>query len=502
MPIIFISSVPFSGGERLAQILAQKLGYCYLSREEVVAQANECGIPVGKLEVAVIKKPSVQERMSHLKERYLAVATAAICEKAAGGSLVYYGRAGHRLLRGVAHVMRVYLVPNQDQRLMTAMQRLKLGREKATEFLRDVDRDVKAWVRFVHAVEMGDADRYDFILNLENLSLENAATALCGIAELPDFRPTPASQKAMEERLLEARARIKLALDERTADADLTVRSNAEILTITYMPRQASVAEAVPEVLRDIPGCREIRSTMASTNILWIQEKFRADSETFRHVYELARRLGAAVELLRYSPAAAIEGDEVLPTGASVTSFRPAYDGGVEDDVPIPPGEPDRGFLETLAALVHNGCSGGSQTVTGKREKVLSAINPSIPYCLIAVGDLFVEKTAAAQTRKTRDFMNFLALHVRAPVVSTADLGQRLRLRLSEALGVAASLLMLGVVYSLIFGHQGLVLDIIGGQYHRDHRWVAPVAIALIAPLVAALYGRTASFLLKLIKLE
>ena len=123
MPIIFISSVPFSGGERLAQILAQKLGYCYLCREEVVAQANECGIPVGKLEVAVIKKPSVQERLSHLKERYLAVATAAICEKAAGGSLVYYGRAGHRLLRGVAHVMRVYLVPNQDQRLTTAMLR-------------------------------------------------------------------------------------------------------------------------------------------------------------------------------------------------------------------------------------------------------------------------------------------------------------------------------------------------------------------------------------------
>ena len=93
----------------------------------------------------------------------------------------------------------------------------------------------------------------------------------------------------------------------------------------------------------------------------------------------------------------------MLPTGASVTSFRPAYDGGVEDDVPIPPGEPDRGFLETLEALVHKGCSGGSQTVTGKREKVLSAINPSIPYCLIAVGNLFVEKTAAAQTRKTRE---------------------------------------------------------------------------------------------------
>jgi len=242
MPIIFIASVPFGGGERLAKSLAQKLGSTFLSRDEVVAQANECGIPVGKLEVAMIRKPAVQERMARLKDRYLAAATAAICEKAVEERLVYYGRAGHHLLPGVSHVLRVRVIPDRNQRLASVIERLKLSHEKAKQYIEDVDRDIRAWVRFVQGVELDDAGKYDFVVNLENLSIENAAMALCEIAELPDFKPTPASQKAMEEWLLQSRAWIKLALDDRTAAADLTVRASDRIVTITYMPRQAEQA--------------------------------------------------------------------------------------------------------------------------------------------------------------------------------------------------------------------------------------------------------------------
>ena len=100
MPIVFVCSSPFGGGERLAKRLAEKLGYAYLSREDIVARANEAGIPVGKLEVAMVRKPAVQERLARLKDHYLAVATATICEKAAAANVVYFGRAGHLLLPG------------------------------------------------------------------------------------------------------------------------------------------------------------------------------------------------------------------------------------------------------------------------------------------------------------------------------------------------------------------------------------------------------------------
>jgi cytidylate kinase len=353
MPIVVVSCVPFGGGERMARLLAEKLDYSFLGREDVVARANECGIPVGKLEVAMVRKPSVQERMATLKDRYLSVATATICEKAARGSLVYYGRAGHLLLPGVSHVVRVRVIPEAEQRVEDAMTRTKLPREKAERFLHEIDADVRSWVRFVHNVEMDDPRKYDFMVNLEKVSIENAATALCGIAELPDFRPTPASLRIMDDRLLQSQARIRLALDERTATASLTVHSSDRVVTITYMPRQARVAPEIPKILEDLPGCRAVRCTMANTNILWVQEEFRPDSDALLHVAEQARRWGAAVELLRYRPERALA-NAVLGEEAARPASRPRADtGGIEDDVVEVTSPADQGFhavLETRSA--------------------------------------------------------------------------------------------------------------------------------------------------------
>lgn len=499
MPIVFICSVPFGGGERLAQSLAAKLGYAYLSREDVVAKANECGIPVGKLEVAMVKKPAVRERLARLKQRYLAVATDTICEKAAQGDLVYYGRAGHFLLPGVSHVLRVRVIPEQTQRLDAVVSRTKLSREKAEVFLSEIDDDIRAWVHFVHGADMDDLRKYDFVVNLENMSLENAATALCGIADLPDFKPTPVSRRAMEELLLQARARIRLALDERTAEADLTVRSSDGVVTITYMPRQASLAPVISEVLGDLPGCREIRCTVASTNILWIQEEFRPDAGALSQINELARRWGAAVELIRYRP----QGGEETALARPVPGPRitPA-DGGVEEDVVETVSPAERAFRETLERLVHEGRSGGGQTVSGSPDRLLAAVHPDISYSLVVLGDVFLDKPSAARTRMGRDLANFLAPKLKSPVIGTGELSAKLRLGAGQAARVAAALLAVVVIYVLIFQNQGPLIDLLGGASHKARPWAAPLIVALIAPLVAGLYGLVASALLRLIRLE
>ena len=503
MPIIFVCSVPFSGGERLAKILAQKLGYAYLSREDVVARANEAGIPVGKLEVAMVKKPAVQERMARLKDRYLAVATATICEQGQEENLVYYGRAGHHLLPGVSHVMRVHVLPEHGQRIENVMARLKLSREKTEKFLQDIDGDIRAWVRFVHGIDMDDARKYDFVLNLERMSLDNAASALCSMAEMPDFRATPASRLAFQDRLLQAQARIRLALDEQMGEADLTVRANLGVVTITYVPRQAHLAARIPALLQDLPGCREIRCTMASTNILWVQEDFEADSEAFRQVNELARRWGAAVELLQYR----CEGEEAdggnAPSDVPASPAVKGYTGGVEDDVPeAPTSLRDKPFHDTLVALVREGRSGGGQTICGTREKLLSAINPTIKYSLIAVGGLFLQRPPGPRTRMTRELSDFLARRLKAPVVSTQELGEQLRLGPKQWLQFGSALALVVAGYVFMFTHQDQVVNILGGAYHKEHPWAAPVAVAVVAPLVAGIYGLVAGLLLKAVRME
>ena len=68
MAIVIISSTSAALRKEVAENLAGKLGYPCLGREELVDQATEAGIPVGKLEMSVIKSPAQSEGLARLKE--------------------------------------------------------------------------------------------------------------------------------------------------------------------------------------------------------------------------------------------------------------------------------------------------------------------------------------------------------------------------------------------------------------------------------------------------
>src|SRR4030043_2419731 len=151
MAIVIISSTSAARRKEVAENLAGKLGYPCLGREELVDQATEAGIPVGKLEMSVIKSPAQSEGLARLKERYLAFITAGICEQAGQGNLVYHGRGGHLLLPNVSHVFRVRLVPNREYQIQSNMLKLRMDRPKAEKYEQQVNEDIERWVHILHS---------------------------------------------------------------------------------------------------------------------------------------------------------------------------------------------------------------------------------------------------------------------------------------------------------------------------------------------------------------
>jgi hypothetical protein len=221
MAIVIISSWAEEARRELARAVATKLGCPSLSREELVEQATEAGIPVGKLEIAVMKGSAPRERLARHKSRYLAFITASVAEKARETQdLVYHGRACHLLLPGVDHVLRVGVVPHQERQLAAVMARLNLDRDKAQRYLADLSQDLRNWFHFMHDADPDEPGQYDLTLNLGHLSPESAASAVCSMAQLPDFAPTPASRRALNDLWLSAKARDRLG---RECEVDYTL---------------------------------------------------------------------------------------------------------------------------------------------------------------------------------------------------------------------------------------------------------------------------------------
>ncbi|MFH1138880.1 MAG: cytidylate kinase-like family protein [Pseudomonadota bacterium] len=505
MAIIMISGPPYCGREELAASLAPKTGWPVLSRDELVDLARERGIKTGRLEVSIIKTPGLSEKLAREKDLYLALLTSSLCERAREGNLIYHGRAGHLLLPGVTHRLRVGLTAPREFRIKKAAKALKLGPDKAAAYLDQVDRDIEKWIRFVHRVDGREIGQYDLFLNLQNVAAENAAVVLCDMAELPDFRPTPVGLKLMSDLNLGAQAKLRLAFDPRTAELDLGVRADDGVVTVTYLPRQEDAAGDIPRVLADLEGCSQVHCTMAETSILWVQEAFSPDSENFKHIIQLSQRWGAAVELLRLIPPGEGEAEDGLSSRRDQTTLAcrtgGAYDGGIEDDGPGSP-EEDEGLVRTEEELVTLGRSAGSRGVCGGAEKILETAKENGSYSLVVIGDMFLSKGHSARTRQTRELALAIRDRLKAPVITADELETRFLFGPKQGVKLVVFLALTIMIYAAVFSWQGPILDFLGGELHAKMAWLTSLGVVIFVPLVAYVYGAVTGLLLKLINMD
>jgi cytidylate kinase len=507
MQIVCISRGTHVGGKELAERLAEKLDYKCLSREELLDAATKEGIQIGKLEMAMVRPGSFTERLALEREYFLAFVTDYLCDRAMESSLVYHGRTGHLLLSGVSHVLRVRAVADMEYRINATMMRLGVDRQKARRYLTEVEDDIRRWVHTLYGISWEDAAHYDFIVNLSQMNPGNAAATLVSAAQLSDFQMTPASLKAMLNLRLAAKARILLARDERTWKASFKVRADNGVVTVTYLPQDAKLADAIPAVLEPLEGIEDIRKTMATTNILWIQELFDPGSETFKEVVEIATKWQAAVQLIRLdlengaedrAPASEESDSQSITAPASETRI---YDGGIEDDVEEAEICEDGGMTDTVKELAKLGCSGGGRLVCGDRQDLLNALERDVPYTLIVIGDILLSRAHAARLRMARELRSFMNEHIKAPAVTTDELKEQYlfgRHDLYRLIGFAA---LVAVIYFLVFNYQEGVLSFLIGTSWKT-KAIAATAVFLFVPLVAFLYGNVAKSFLKLIKIE
>jgi hypothetical protein len=505
MPIVLISSSPHGVGKELARELERKTGWPMFSREQLVEQAHDQGIKLSRLETSIVKSPVIPEKLAREKELYLAFVTAKLCENAREGNLIYYGRAGHLLLPGVSHRLRVGLGVPRQMRVDNVVHDLRLPPEKAAEYIDQLDGDIEKWVHFVHRQDARDPVQYDIFFNLQNMSLANAAVLLCDTAELPDFRPTPASTKRLDDLYLAARAQLRLSEDEHTRGLDLGVRAVGGVVTVTYMPRQEAAAQSISQVLQDLEGCQENVCTMAETNLLWIQEAFDPNTENFKQITRLAQRWGAAVELLRLVPRS---GDAPVPTASqaqeeprSQKPVKQVYTGGVEDDDTEAPAD-DGGLADTQEELVAIGRSAGGFTVVGGTHEIIEAVEGNSHYSLVILGNLFLDKAAETRKRQTRELGLSIRDRLKAAVITIDELQSRFMFGKKQALKALVYAAALVCLYTAVFHFQDPILNLLGGELHAKWKWAVAITVVVFVPLVAYTYSTVTGLLLKLIDID
>jgi cytidylate kinase len=263
MSIITISRGSLSGGRALAERLAERLGYRCISSEALIEAAAKYGVPEPKLSEVFEKTPSFWERLTKSRRLYLIFIQAAMCELAQQGQLVYHGQGGQQLLKGVGHVMKVRLIAPLDYRIKAAMEREGLAsREAAMQYIQQVDEERLRRLRYMFNVDWRDPALYDVVLNIEHMSLETAADVVIYMAQHPEYQPTPASEKKLNDLTLSCCIKASLAAHPTTSGIDVDVRADDGIVWVTGLIDSSELEYEIIRIAQTVSGVKEVISDL------------------------------------------------------------------------------------------------------------------------------------------------------------------------------------------------------------------------------------------------
>jgi cytidylate kinase len=260
MSIITISRGTFSGGEKLAECLAKKLGYKSISREILVQAAEKYGISENQLITAMEAKPALTERLSLNIDRfrYLSFIQATLCEQAKNDNVVYYGHAGHLLLKNACPVIKVKVIASMEQRILFAMEHNKISREEAISYIKKMDKYRKQWTKFLYDIDWKDPSLYDIIINLKDTSIQTACDMIAVMTTAPEFQLTEASKKALADLTLESQVKAMLASDDTTKDYLLKITVQDGNVRVSGRVRNAEDANRIKTIIEEMPGVKSM----------------------------------------------------------------------------------------------------------------------------------------------------------------------------------------------------------------------------------------------------
>lgn len=267
MPIITISRGSYSRGKEVAEMVAQKLAYECISRDILLEASAEFNIPEIKLIRALHDAPSVLERFTYGKERYISYIKFAFLQHIRKDNIVYHGLSGHFFLQDVPNVLKVRIIADMEDRVKEEMVRENISAEKALYILKKDDDERRKWSLQIYGADPWDSRLYDMVLHIKTLTVQDAIEMIADTVRKPNFKTTPESRKITDDLALAARVQASLAgiapkIKVRADDGVVYLSNvgdpvNMENKTIAEIKKLAGKAEGVKELKLDFYSDKE-----------------------------------------------------------------------------------------------------------------------------------------------------------------------------------------------------------------------------------------------------
>jgi len=264
MGIITISRGSYSSGKEVAEKVAQFLQYDCISREVLLDASGRYHVDEIKLVRAIHDAPSILERLGRKKTVYVAFIRSALVSRVKKDNVVYHGLAGHLLLKGVPHVLKVRIIADLETRAKKEAEREGINMEKARAIITADDQERRKWTQSLYGADPWDSSLYDLVLKIDRLSFDDAVDLICRAACREAFKTTASSQQKLDD--LDTACAVKAALIEEFPEVMVTCEYGNVVIYTTSGERHANkLRQAVKPLEETVEGINSMEVHSGST---------------------------------------------------------------------------------------------------------------------------------------------------------------------------------------------------------------------------------------------
>ena len=207
MSVITITRQYGAGGSKIAELIAQRLGWTVVDNEFVEEVARRAGLPVETVAAREERAPSLKERLVSAlataspevfvptgettdeiptEERIVQVTGRVIAELAQHGRVVLVGRGAQVVLAGTGSgdALHVYVVAPLDFRVRTVVERLGVNEKDAARAIEETDGNRDRYVERWHGRRRQDPSLYHVSVNTAWLGYDGATDVIMAAVRL------------------------------------------------------------------------------------------------------------------------------------------------------------------------------------------------------------------------------------------------------------------------------------------------------------------------------
>lgn len=258
MSIVNIFTGSYCYDEGISKSLVNKMDYQYITDDDILAKAEErFHIPAKKLLRSMYESPSIFNKFTHEKERFITFIKMSLLETLKKDNIIYVGFVGYLLPPEITHALKVCIIADLEFRISRAVKKEGLTEKEARRSIQKNDEKLNTWTQHLFSRKPWDSFLYDMVIPIDKTRVDEAAQLIISNLSKDVVKTTDKSQQAMDDFILASM--VEIALVEKGHDVEVACQGKKIIITINKkVLRLEHLENELKKIALEVSGVSEV----------------------------------------------------------------------------------------------------------------------------------------------------------------------------------------------------------------------------------------------------